>query len=159
MKYPTASSVIIVLVLASSFVGQESNPLPFDLTRMGEIEDNAGTQAGFRTSHSRTTHLGFKEYEAPDGEKVVIQNGRFRNADEARRYFDWILGEWAAQAVVQGDKIDRDGKTVGRRAEYLAKPGKSKARMWIVMWTDEESFHLINSPTLEYVIALERQCR
>jgi hypothetical protein len=68
-------------------------------------------------------------------------------------------GEWAAHVIVQGDKVNRDGQTVGRRAEYLAKQGKSKARMWIVIWTDEESFHLINSPTLDYVLALEKQCR
>jgi hypothetical protein len=158
VKYPTAASVIVLVLLASFVVGQEKAPLTFSLTLMGEIEDKTATEAGFHTAHSRTTHLGFKDFDASDGEKVSITNGTFMGTGEATQYFDWKLESWAAQIVTQGDKADRDGKTVGRRAEYLLK-SKGKAKVWVVMWTDEESFHLINAPTLEGALALEKLCR
>ena len=148
-----------MLLLAFLAVGQESNPVTFRLTIRGEIEDTAATKAGFHTANFRTTHLGFSEYEASNGEKVVINNGHFGNTEEARRYFDWMLEKWTAQNVVQGEKLDRDGKTVGRRAEYSVESKGKNKRFWVVMWTEKEGFHLIHAPTLESVIGLEKLCR
>ena len=128
------------------------------LTIMGEMEDAAATKAGFHTSYFRTTHLGFHKYDASDGEKVDIYNGEFKNADEARRYFDWNLRNRAAQVVTQGNKLDLDGRIIGRRAEYLAK-SETKEKAWIVMWTNGEHFHLVSAPTLECAVALEKECR
>ncbi len=133
----------------------ETKPLTFSLTLMGEIEDTAATKAGFHTSYFRTAHLGFSEFKASDGEKVVIHHGYFETADEARRFFDWTLEKRAAHVVRQGDKVDRHGKTVGQRAEYLLK-SDSKTKTWVVMWTDGVSFSLVTAPTLECALELEK---
>jgi len=122
---------------------------------LGELEDTAATKVGFHTSHFRTTHLGFHKYAASDGEQVDIYNGDFKNTAEARRYFDWNLRNRAAQVVRRGDKLNPDGKVIGRRAEYFAK-SETKEKGWIVMWTDGEHFHLVSAPTLECALALER---
>ncbi len=114
------------MLLAALAVAQERNPITFRLTLMGEIEDTAGTKAGFHTSYFRTTHLGFNEYDASNGEKVAINNGEFTSAEEARRYFDWMLKSWAAESIRQGDKLNPDGKNVGRRAEFSVKSKKQK---------------------------------
>ena len=154
MKHSIPAAVIVVLVLASLAVADDK-PLTFILTIMGEWEDKAATAAGFHTSHFRTTHLGFRVYEASDGEKVVSHSGDFTGAGGARLYFDWSLKR-AAQVVRQGDKSDRDGNTVGRRAEFVAK-SEGKEKTWIVMWTAGESFYSIEASTLECALALEKQ--
>jgi hypothetical protein len=158
MRHPVAAMVGVVLLLASLAVGDDKQPLTFHLTVMGEIEDTAATKAGFHTANFRTTHLGFHKYEASDGEQVFIDNGDFKYADEAARYFDWTLEKKAAQVVTEEDKRGPDGKAVGRRAEFLAKSA-TKEKTWVVMWTEGERFHLISAPTLECALVLERQSR
>lgn len=158
MKRRVALSVSLALLLTSSAIGDEKQTLTFHPTIMGEMEDAAATKAGFHTSHFRTTHLGFHKYDASDGEQVEIHNGNFVNADQAKGYFDWNLQNRAAQVARQGDKPDPDGKTVGHRAEFLVK-SETKEKIWVVMWTDGEQFHLITAPTLECARALEKLCR
>ncbi len=127
VKHSAAASVAL-LFLASLAAGDDKKTLTFSLTVMGEIEDTAATKAGFHTSHFNTTHLGFHTYEASDGEKVFSHSGHFTDKFEAQRYYDWNLDHRAAEVVRRGDKPDRDGSAVGRRAEYLAKSdGKEKA--------------------------------
>jgi hypothetical protein len=155
VKHSIALTPIVVLVLASLAVGSENKPLTFDLTSMGESEDKEATEAGFHTSHFRITHLGFRIYEASDGERVSSHSGDFTRAGGARLYFDWILKNRAAQVVRQNDKSDRDGNIVGRRAEYMAK-SEAKTKIWIVMWTDGDFFRSIEAPTLESALALEK---
>lgn len=156
MKHSFIGSVIVVLMLASLAVADENKPLTFRVTVMGEFEDKAATEAGFHTSYFRTTHLGFNAYEASDGERVFIHFGDFTGAGGARLYFDWNLKNRAAKVIRQGDKLDRSGDTVGRRTAYVAK-SEGKKKIWIVMWTDGESFHSIEAPTLGCALAFERQ--
>ena len=158
VKRRVALNVSLVLLLTSLAIGDEKQPLTFHPTIMGEMEDSAATKAGFRTSYFRSTHLGFHKYDASDGEQAEIHNGDFVNADEARRYFDWNLENRTAQVLRQGDKPGPDGKTVGRRAEFLAK-SETKEKIWGVMWTNGDQFHLITAPTLECARALEKLCR
>jgi hypothetical protein len=155
VKHSTSATVIIVLLLTSLAVGDEKKPLTFRVTIMGEFEDKAATEAGFHTSYFRTAHLGFKQYEASDGEQVFSHDGDFTNASGARLYFDWNLKNRAAQVITQGNKSDRDGNAVGRRAEYVAK-SQSKEKTWIVMWTDGEMFYSIEAPSLECALTLEK---
>src|SRR5205807_2119784 len=107
-------------LIAVSFAAADKKPVTFHVTMTGEIEDAVATQAGFHTSHSSTTHLGFTVLEGSNGENVSVHHGYFDTADEATRFFDWTPDKRAVQIVVQGEKV-RDGKMVGRRAEYLLK--------------------------------------
>jgi hypothetical protein len=121
---------------------------------MGEIDDKAATDAGFRTSFFTYAPIGFTDLESSDGEKISVRSGYFNTADEARKYFDWNL-ERAAHVVTQGDKTDRDGKTVGRRAELLLKSGQ---KTWAaVMWTYGDMFRVVYAPTLDCALEVEKQ--
>ena len=92
------------------------------------------------------------------GNKSSLIMATFKYADEAARYFDWTLAKKAAQVIKEEDKQGPDRKAVWRRTEFLAK-SSTRAKTWVVMWTEGERFHLISAPTLEGALALERQCR
>lgn len=149
------ATVLPVSLIAASFAADDGKkPVTFHVTMRGEIEDTVATQAGFHTSHFHTTHLGFTDLEASDGENVSVHHGYFDTADEATRFFEWTLDKRAAQIVVQGEKM-RDGKTVGRRAEYLLKTD-NKTKTWVVMWTDAAILSLVYAPTLECALEVEK---
>jgi hypothetical protein len=156
MKCATVAVTFLILILGFRAQSDEKKLLTFDITVMGEMVDQAATAAGFRTLlFPREVHLGFKNLDASDGEKLFIYHGEFKSADEATRYFDWNIRRRAARAIKQGQKTNRDGNIVGRRAQFLGKsPGKTET--WVVMWTEEAYFYAVHAPTLECALEVER---
>jgi hypothetical protein len=75
-----------------------------------------------------------------------------RTDDEARRYFDWNIAT-AAQVIKRGDKLGRNRKLVGRRAEVLLTSDRSQ---WGVMWTHGAMFRGIFAQDLAHAFALLR---
>jgi hypothetical protein len=158
VKHAIAVVAAVILLFTPHVDSGEKKTLTFTLTVRGEMEDGAATKAGFRTDLFDYVHLSFTNYDASDGEKVIIYHGQFRTTDEAKRYFDWMFKRnkrKAAQVKSKGDKTDRDGKTVGRRAEFLLKDEEETE--WIVMWAQGVHFILISAPTIECAEEVERQ--
>jgi hypothetical protein len=148
---------IAILIHAPLAESDEKKPVTFNVTMMGEIVDRAAIDAGFRTRlFPDEVHLGFKKLDASDGQKLVIQDGEFRTPDEAARYLDWSVQNRADRVITNGKKVNREGKTVGRRTEVLLK-SDSKTKTWMVAWTDEAYFFVIYAPTLECALQVEKQ--
>lgn len=156
MNRVIAAVVAIILVVTPCAHSDEKNGVVFTVTARGELEDKAATKAGFRTYLFDYAHLAFTNLESSDGKKVTVYRAEFSNTREAQRYFDWSLERKAAQIIKQEGKADRDGKTVGSRAEFLLK-SDAKVTEWEVMWTNEVHFILISAPTLECAQEVERQ--
>lgn len=84
-----------------------------------------------------------------------MYDGEFSTPDEAIRYFQWNIQQWAAPGITQGQKANRDGKTVGRRAQFLGK-SQEKTKTWVVMWTEGAYFYTVHAPTIECALEIER---
>ena len=154
MKFAFAAVTVFLAILIHAPLAEsdEKKPVTFSVTVMGEIIDRAATDAGFRTRlFPDEVHLGFKNLDASDGEKLVIRDGEFRTPDEAARYLDR-----AERVITNGKKVNDKGKTVGRRAEVLLK-SDSKTKTWVVAWTEEAYFFAVYAPTLECALQVEKQ--
>ncbi|HET9697466.1 MAG TPA: hypothetical protein VFP40_11410 [Terriglobales bacterium] len=149
---------VAVFILSFTFLAHadEKNPLTFTETMSGDFEDRESTKAGFHTYLHDHVHLGFRNLDSSDGEKVTVYNAQFSTADEAERYFDWTLKKKAARIFKQENRNDRDGKSVGRRAEFLLK-SDPKTKEWEVIWTDQFHFVLVSAPSLECAEEIYRQ--
>jgi hypothetical protein len=100
--------------------------------------------------------LGFTVYEASDGISLTVSYNDFKDASEASAFFERRLVR-AAKVLRRGQKIDRDGKIVGERAEIrLPQPNETLSA---AMWTDGRKFHEIKSISLHDVRALEKVYR
>jgi hypothetical protein len=159
MKFAFAAVIVFIVILIHAPLAESDGkkPVTFNVTVMGEIVDRAATDAGFRTRlFPDEVHLGFKNLDASDGEKLVIRDGEFRTPDEAARYLDWSMQNRADRVIANGKKVNRQGKIVGRRAEVLLK-SDSKAKTWVVAWTEEAYFFAVYAPTLECALQVEKQ--
>jgi hypothetical protein len=94
----------------------------------------------------------------PQTERNSLSDGEFKTANEATRYFAWNIRKNAARTIVQGNKVNLDGKIVGQRAVFLLKTHE-KTKPWVVMWTEEAYFYAVYAPTLSCAEEVERQSR
>jgi len=127
--------------------------LAFRVTTMGEMIDRDGTQAGFHTAGSSDAHLGFTNFDASDGVKLIAMDGRFRSPEEAKRYLDWRVAR-ASKILTEGTKTDSKGKPVGYRAVLLLAPDHIESA---VIWTSGPVFHQIIAKSLPDAVELERR--
>ena len=159
MKFAFAALTVFIAILIHAPLAESDGkkPVTFTVTGMGEIVDRAATDAGFRTRlFPDEVHLGFKKLDASHGEKLVIRDAEFRTPDEAARYLDWSVQNRADRVITNGKKVNREGTTVGRRAEMLLK-SDSKTQTWVVAWTEEAYFFAVYAPTLECALQVEKQ--
>jgi hypothetical protein len=127
--------------------------LEFHVVSMGSIIDQEATKAGFQTTLFRAgANFGFTVFEASDGNKLLVRDGRFRSPDEANRYFDWSL-ERCSKVLERGVKLDSSRKPVGCRAEVLLAPDQKQSA---VMWTSGPYFYQITSESLADALELEQ---
>ncbi|HXN99879.1 MAG TPA: hypothetical protein VN881_12460 [Candidatus Acidoferrales bacterium] len=97
--------------------------------------------------------LGMTLYKASDGASLAVVYNNFEDTSQASAFFDKELVR-ASKALSKGDKLDRDGKIIGKRAEIrLAAPND---KLTAVMWTDGRKFHEIQSTSLRDILELER---
>lgn len=156
VKFAIAVITAVLLISALPALSDEKHMLTFTETVRGEMEDTAATKAGFRTVLFGFAHLSFTSYDVSDGEKLFLSHGEFRSADEAKRYFDWMLKRQTAQSIQQGDKTDHDGNIIGRRAEFVLN-SEDKEKAGIIIWTQGVHVILVSAPTLACVQEFERQ--
>lgn len=159
MRFAFAAVTVFVVIVIHAPLAEsaEKKPLSFHINVMGEIVDRAATEAGFRTRlFPNEVHLGFKNLDASDGEEIFIWDGEFRTPDEAARYLDWSVQSRADRVITHGTKVNREGKTVGRRAEVLLR-SDSKTKTWVVTWTEEAHFFAVYAPTLECALQIEKE--
>lgn len=148
-----SGAVVVILILASLAHSAAKRPLTFQITARADVVDQEATEAGFQTRNWDSAEFGYDRYKASDGQRLDSKYGEFRTEDEATRYFDWSLAK-AAQVITKGDKLDRKGNHVGRRAEVSLKPDRSS---YAVMWTHGATFREIYAGDLAHAIALEKQ--
>ena len=153
VKQAIISGAVVILIFGSLAHSAAKKPLNFQITVMADGEDQDATKAGFQTRNSNYAHFGYHGYKASDGQRLRSKYGELRTEDEANRYFDWSLAK-AARVITEGDKFDRKGKPVGRRAEVSLNPDRSS---YAVMWTHGAMFREILADDLAHAIALEKQ--
>ncbi len=80
----------------------------------------------------------FSGYRASDGVTLsVIRNAK--ESDDADKIYNGELGG-AVKVVTQGDKLDRSGKVVRKRAQILNPGSRSNELVDAVLWTDGRRF-------------------
>lgn len=109
---------------------------------MGELRDEDGV------------HLGFTDFSAADGSRLMVLYEDFASSAKAKDYFEKQLAK-AEQAIDRKDKLNAEGKTVGERAEILMRMGDHKT-IPAVLWADGAKFHEIYSSSRESILKLER---
>lgn len=108
---------------------------------MGELVDKDGT------------HLGFTDYKASDGITLQALYNDFGTPSEAEIELEKEI-KAAAKVVEIGVKKNKEGTSVGRRAQIILRAPRVK---WsAVLWTDGRSFHEIESRSLRDILELER---
>ena len=83
---------------------------------------------------------------------TIIYNN-FGATDRASAFFENELAR-AAKLIKRGEKVDREGKIVGERAEILLP--KPNEQVTAVLWTDGRKFHEIQSTSLKDILELEK---
>jgi hypothetical protein len=168
-----ATKVSLVLLIGSLGTGVHafqsnaaSNRKPVEATRahrrltfknvsMGEGIDNEATAAGFESLEGGgSVKLALTAFKASDGEGLTVEHGIFRSPDEASRYFHWMIEKPATDILNQASKLDKNGRVIGERAEVVVKlPRASSA----IMWTNNQHFFVILSPSLSDAVELEKR--
>jgi hypothetical protein len=97
--------------------------------------------------------LGFTTYKASNGVGLTSIYNTFDEASHAAAFFEKELG-LAAKVITRGEKINKDGKVIGERAEILLP--KPNEKLTAVMWTDGRNFHEIDSTSLEVILEFEK---
>jgi len=121
---------------------------------MGEAIDNEATDAGFESLEAGRVKLALTVFKASDGEGLTVEHVIFRSPDDASRYFHWMIEKRATDILNQGSKLDKNGRVIGVRAEVVVKlPGASSA----IMWTNNQHFFVIFSPSLSDAVELEKR--
>ena len=135
----------LAILLTARAVAQVSAP-KFDLTIMGEIEDKPATEAGFKTDFFKSAHLSFHIYEAPSGEKFMVQLGNFSTDKKAVRYYQFKQQQ--AAKVLSGDQ-QKDGRI---RSELVFDEARHS---YGILWHRNAVVGLIFAPDIERARALE----
>jgi len=97
--------------------------------------------------------LGFTGYQASDGVSLIVTYNTFGDAKEASAFFEKEIA-MADKVTKQGDKLDRAGKIIGKRAEILH--SKHNEQVTAVLWTDGREFHEIQSTSLKDILEMEK---
>jgi len=147
------AAVLALMIGAFAQSATTKRPLTFEVTVMGEGEDTEATEIGFRSLHWSHVHFGINAYKASDGQRLSAKYAELRDADEAQRYFDWVL-ERVVRVTKKGDKRDTKGRVVGRRVEVVP---KSPENGCAVMWTEGAMFRQIVANDCAHARALEEQ--
>jgi hypothetical protein len=148
MKPALVAALATLLLLVPPIAQSDDRPLTFSLARMGDMFDKQAAAAGFRTKIPSGVHLGFKEFEAPDGEKLWTHDGEFRTAEEANKYMNWKIHKLAVRGLKETNELNNEGIVVGRRVEFWIESAPNK-KTWVVMWTESTKFFIVEAPTRE----------
>lgn len=116
-------------------------PLKFEPLVMAEVIDNKASGMGFESFGRGKVVLATTSFRASDGETLSLQHGRFRSADEARRYFDLRI-EKCSKLLNRVKRLDKGGAPIGWRAE-IETARENTAHTTAIMWTDGADFRMI----------------
>jgi hypothetical protein len=105
-------------------------------------------------------HAGFNTYTASHGEGVTVIYTDLKNATAANDFLQVVVS-YACQVISKSEKLETDGKTVGRRYEFLLalRDKDCEKGAFAIAWTDGVKFHEITSPSRKNVLALEKMYR
>lgn len=138
--------VIFVVMLLGAVSLQPQTPHNsrniFHAESMGELDPGYGILLGYTT------------FSAPDGNKVRVLYLMHRSSKDALEAFNQELKR-AAKIVNLGDKKDRKGAVLGKRAEILVPTNKLRSSVPAVIWTSQDAFYEITSDSLRDVLKLE----
>ena len=101
----TASIGALLLLIHPSARADDSKPITFSLTLMGDMLDNRAAGCRLSDQSSSGVHLGFKKFEKPNGEQLWMHDGEFRTAEEATKYMELEN----ARAAVSGPQRRKHG--------------------------------------------------
>jgi hypothetical protein len=150
-----AAIAVVLLLSGVSAKCTDKEPLTFQNAAMGEIEDKAATNAGFRTRSWSGAHFGFTTYKASNGSALAVYYDDFNKPEEAKRFLDWKAAK-AFKVLSQSTKKDTDGKPIKYRVELVPASDRSDVE---VMWVVGVAVHWISARTLDDALAFEKLYR
>jgi hypothetical protein len=111
---------------------RSTKQIQFNVVLAGELEDED------------KVHLAITNYLASDGVGVTVIHNRFPSTATAQEYFEKVLAK-ALKVSERGDKKDKAGNVVGKRARAILPTGKPDKPFPAILLTYGPDFYEIES--------------
>ena len=117
---------------ATTEINRSTKQLQFKIILTGEIQDE------------NKVHLAITNYLASDGVGLTVIHNQFPSPATAQEYFEKVLAK-ALKVSERGDKKDKTGKVVGKRARAIVPTGKPDKPFPAILLTYGSDFYEIES--------------
>jgi hypothetical protein len=91
-------------------------------------------------------HLAITNYLASDGVGLTVVHGEFPSTAAAQEYIEKVLAK-AVKVLQRGEKKDKAGKVVGKRAVAIVSTGNPDKPFLAILLTYGPDFYEIESPS------------